>query len=80
MRTHDYPSDITDAQWRLIEPHLPPEPGGGRPRKTDMRDVLDAILYILRTGCQWRYLPIDFPPRAPSGGTSTGGGTMAPWT
>jgi transposase len=59
-----YPSDITDAQWALIEPHIPPEPGGGRPRKTDMRSVLDAILYILRTGCQWRYLPVDFPPKS----------------
>jgi transposase len=59
-----YPSDLTDAQWALIEPHIPPEPGGGRPRKTDVRDVLDAILYILRTGCQWRYLPIDFPPKS----------------
>jgi putative transposase len=59
-----YPSDLTDAQWALIEPHLPPAPGGGRPRKTDLRDVLDAILYILRTGCQWRYLPIDFPPKS----------------
>src|SRR5215210_486435 len=64
MRTHHYPSDLTDAQWSLIEPHLPPEPGGGRPRTTDVRDVLDAILYILRTGCQWRYLPRDFPPRS----------------
>src|SRR5882757_1872765 len=64
MRTNQYPSDLTDAQWALIEPHLPPEPGGGRPRKTDARDVLDAILYILRTGCQWRYLPIDFPPKS----------------
>ena len=64
MRTHHYPSDLTDAQWALIEPHIPPEPGGGRPRKTDMRDVLDAILYILRTGCQWRYLPVDFPPKS----------------
>jgi putative transposase len=64
MRTHHYPSDLTDAQWRLIEPHLPPEPGGGRPRKTDMREVLDAILYILRTGCQWRYLPGDLPPKS----------------
>ncbi len=64
MRTHHYPSDVTDAQWALIEPHIPPEPGGGRPRKTDMRDVLDAILYILRTGCQWRYLPGDFPPKS----------------
>src|SRR4051795_10507022 len=64
MRTHDYPSDLTDAQWPLIEPHLPPEPGGGRPRKTEMRDVLDSILYILRTGCQWRYLPGDLPPKS----------------
>ena len=54
MRTHHYPSDLTDAQWALIEPHLPPAPGGGRPRKTDMRDVVDAIFYLLRTGCQWR--------------------------
>jgi putative transposase len=64
MRTHHYPRDVTDAQWKLIEPHIPPEPGGGRPRKTEMRDVLDAILYILRTGCQWRYLPGDLPPKS----------------
>jgi len=64
MKTHDYPSDVTDAQWALIEPFLPPEPGGGRPRKTDPRDVLDALLYILRTGCQWRYLPGDLPPKS----------------
>jgi putative transposase len=61
---HHYPSDLSDAQWALIEPHLPAEPGGGRPRTTQMRDVLDAIFYILRTGCQWRYLPVDFPPRS----------------
>ena len=42
----------------------PPNGCGGRPRKTDVRDVLDAILYLLRTGCQWRYLPIDFPPKS----------------
>ena len=64
MTTHHYPSDLTDAQWSLIEPHLPPEPGGGRPRKTAMRDVLDAVLYITRTGCQWRYIPADFPPKS----------------
>ena len=63
MRTHSYPSDITDAQWALVEPHLPVHPGG-RPRKTDLRDVLDAISYLLRTGCQWRYLPKDFPPKS----------------
>src|SRR5262245_43689049 len=64
MRTNHYPSDLTDAQWARIEPLLLPEPGGGRPRKTDPRDVFDAILYITRTGCQWRYLPIDFPPKS----------------
>src|SRR5919107_3311666 len=63
MRTHHYPSDVTDDQWALIE-HLIPVYPGGRPRTTDVRDVLDAILYILRTGCQWRYLPVDFPPRS----------------
>jgi putative transposase len=64
MRINLYPSDLTDDQWALVEPHIPPEPGGGRPRKTDLRDVRDAILYLLRTGCQWRYLPGDFPPRS----------------
>lgn len=64
MKTHDYPSDLTDAQWALIEPHIPPVRPGGRPRKTDMRDVIDAIFYILRTGCQWRYLPGDLPPKS----------------
>lgn len=63
MSTHHYPSDVTDEQWALIEPFIPVYPGG-RPRKTDVRDVLDAILYLLRTGCQWRYLPENFPPRS----------------
>jgi putative transposase len=63
MRTHHYPSDVTDEQWALIEPHIPVYPGG-RPRKTDVRDVLDAVLYILRTGCQWRYIPENFPPKS----------------
>src|SRR3954470_16862924 len=63
MRTHHYPSDVTDEQWALIEPHIPVYPGG-RPRTTDVRDVLDAILYVLRTGCQWRFLPVDFPPKS----------------
>jgi transposase len=63
MRTAHYPSDVTDEQWALIGPHIPVYPGG-RPRTTSTRDVLDAILYLLRTGCQWRYLPADFPPRS----------------
>src|ERR1041384_4444643 len=72
MRTERYPSDLTDQQWALVEPLIPVYPGG-RPRKTPMRDVLDAILYVVRTGCQWRYLPKDFPPPTP-GGTSPAGG------
>src|SRR6516225_6242926 len=63
MRTEHYPSDLTDEQWALVKPFIPVYPGG-RPRKTSMRDVLDAVLYLLRTGCQWRYLPKDFPPRS----------------
>ncbi len=63
MRSHNYPSDVNDAQWRLVEPLIPVYPGG-RPRKTAMRDVLDAILYLVKTGCQWRYLPKDFPPKS----------------
>jgi putative transposase len=63
MRTHKYPSDITDEQWQLIERLIPVYPGG-RPRKTNVRDVVDAIFYLLRTGCQWRYLPKDFPPKS----------------
>jgi len=63
MRTYSYPSDVTEEQWALIEPHLPVYPGG-RPRKTDLRDVTDAVFYVLRTGCQWRYLPKDFPPKS----------------
>src|SRR5438477_1114676 len=63
MRTQPYPSDITDEQWALIEPHIPVYPGG-RPRTTDPRDVVDAIFYVLCTGCPWRYLPKDFPPKS----------------
>jgi putative transposase len=63
MRTQSYPSDVSDAQWALIEPRIPVYPGG-RPRTTNLRDVVDAIFYLLRTGCQWRYLPKDFPPKS----------------
>jgi putative transposase len=57
-----YPSDLTDARWLLVEPLLPPAPGGGRPRRIDPREVVDAILYVDKTGCPWRALPHDFPP------------------
>jgi len=59
-----YPSDLSDAQWELIELVIPPAKQGGRPRKGSMRDVIDAILYINRAGCQWDMLPHDFPPKS----------------
>src|SRR5271169_7114355 len=59
------PSDLTDAQWAHLEPLIPPADPGGRPRKTDMRSAMNAIFYLLRTGCPWRYLPrCAFPPRS----------------
>jgi transposase len=57
-----YPSDLTDGQWGLLRPLLPLQKGVGRPSTVDRRDLLDAIFYLLRTGCQWRQLPHDFPP------------------
>lgn len=57
-----YASDTTDEEWTLIEPHLPGSCRLGRPRKTKLRSVVDAIFYIAQTGCQWRMLPKDFPP------------------
>jgi putative transposase len=60
-----YPSDLRDAEWARLERMIPPARPGGRPRKTDMRAAMNAILYLLRTGCPWRYLPRDsFPPRS----------------
>jgi transposase len=58
-----YPTDLTDAEWTMVEPHIRPAKRGGRPRTTDMREVTNAILYLLGTGCQWRALPKDYPPR-----------------
>lgn len=57
-----FPSDLTDREWALIAPLIPPSRRGGRPRRTDMRDVVEAILYIASSGSQWRMLPSDFPP------------------
>jgi transposase len=57
-----YPSDLTDEQWALVEPLLPPAGTGGRPEKHPRRAVVDAVLYVVRTGCSWRQLPADFPP------------------
>ena len=57
-----YASDTADAEWAVIEPHLPPSADRGRKRETKLRDVVDAIFYSAQTGCQWRLLPKDFPP------------------
>jgi len=57
-----YASDLTDEEWALITPHLPPPRPVGRPRTTDLRQVVDALLYMATTSCQWRMLPKDFPP------------------
>ncbi len=57
-----YPSDLTDAQWRLISKRIPPAQPGGRYRSVNMREVVNGILYLVRAGCSWRQLPHDFPP------------------
>jgi putative transposase len=62
MNRQRYPSDLTDAQWQLLQPLLPAAKPGGRPRKTDLREILNAIFYLNREGCSWRALPHDFPP------------------
>jgi putative transposase len=61
-KTQTYPSDLTDAQWALIQPLFPKPHKRGRRRRLDYRHVLDAIFYLERTGCQWRQLPHHFPP------------------
>ncbi len=61
-RTGRYASDLTDREWSLIAPFMPRPRRLGRPRKTELREVLNALLYIASTGCQWRMLPKDFPP------------------
>lgn len=62
MARMPYPSDLTDAQWKRIEPLIPEPKPGGRPREVDMREVINGILYLSRTSCAWRLLPHEFPP------------------
>jgi transposase len=59
-----YPSDLTDDEWACVEPLIPPAKRGGGKRRTDMRAVMNGVMYILSTGCQWSYIPKDFPPRS----------------
>jgi transposase len=59
-----YESDLTDAEWALVAPLIRPAKRGGRPRTVDVREVLNAVFYVLWTGCQWKALPKDLPPRS----------------
>jgi len=68
MRESTYLSDMTDAQWEHLLPLIPPAKVGGRPRTVDIRAVVDAIFYRIKTGCQWRQLPRDFPPWSTAAG------------
>src|ERR671919_1699551 len=57
-----YPTDLSDAEWEYIEPHVPTPRAAGRPRRHSLREILNAIFYIVRSGCAWRLLPHDFSP------------------
>jgi transposase len=59
-----YPSDLTDAEWTLVEPMIPPAKRGGRRREVNVREVLNGIFYVLSTGCQWNAIPKDLPPKS----------------
>jgi transposase len=59
-----YPSDLTDEEWSLVEPLIPPAKRGGRKREVVVREVVNGVMYVLSTGCQWRYIPKDLPPRS----------------
>jgi len=59
-----YPSDLTDEEWAHVEPLIPPAKRGGRKRSVNLREILNGIMYVLSTGCQWRYIPKDLPPRS----------------
>jgi putative transposase len=61
MRT-TYPTDLSDAEWDCLEPHLPTPKATGRPRVYPLREIIDAIFYVVRSGCSWRLVPHDFPP------------------
>lgn len=77
-RRKAYPSDLSDAEWKYIEPLIPPPKPAGRPRTTDMWEVVNAIFYVVRSGCAWRMLAHDYPPGKPSIITSGSGGRMGP--
>jgi transposase len=59
-----YPSDVTDEEWAYVEPLIPKAKGGGRKREVIIREVFNGVMYVLSTGCQWRYIPKDLPPKS----------------
>ena len=59
-----YPSDLTDEEWALISPRIPPARRGGNKRTVNLREIVNGLMYILSTGCQWRAIPKDLPPRS----------------
>jgi transposase len=59
-----YPSDVSDEEWAHIEPHIPPAKSGGNKRRVKLREVVNGIMYVLSTGCQWRAIPKDLPPKS----------------
>ena len=59
-----YPSDLTDEEWALVEPMIPPAKRGGGKRTVDMREVVNGLMFVLSTGCQWRAMPKDLPPKS----------------
>ena len=59
-----YPSDLTDEEWSLVAPLIPPAKCGGNKRTVNLREVMNGIMYVLSTGCQWRAIPKDLPPRS----------------
>ncbi len=61
MARQSYPTDLTDDEWRVLEPLIPPAKPGGRPRSVDPREIVNAIRYVLRSGGAWRLLPHEFP-------------------
>jgi transposase len=76
MARQRYPTDLTDRQWQELEALLPLAKPGGRPRSVDVREIMNAILYVARNGVVWRALPHDFPPGARSNTTSGPGASM----
>jgi transposase len=59
-----YPSDLTDDEWALVAPQIPPAKPGGNKRTVDLREVMNGVMYVLSTGCQWRALPKNLPPKS----------------